>query len=149
MLEVVVARAPGMDFEDAKLGEGSEGFGSGGLVGEGDVGLDDTGFFIGNGDRADAGGKHGVDVLLEEALLGGALGTANEGERVAGDFREHASGDGVVVVGEGLLGELGFGVEDFGGVGEADGGMGVAGCRLEVAGWEARVFAAMGWAWAV
>ena len=52
-------------------------------------------------------------MLLEEAGLGGALGAADERERAAGDVRQHAGGDGPVVVGELLLGEVGFGVEDL------------------------------------
>ena len=92
-------------------------------------------------------------MLLEEAGLGGAVGAAHERERPAGDVRQHAAGDGEVVVGEGLLGEAGFGVEDLGGVGEADGGMvavvssGSVGERFAAMGreavWEA-FFAAMG-----
>ena len=66
------------------------------------------------------GGSEGVDVLLEEAGLGGAVGAADEGEWAVGDVREHEVGDGGVVVGELLLGEAGGGVEDLVGMGEAD-----------------------------
>ena len=50
VLEVVVARAPGMDFEDSELGEAGEGFGRG----ERDVRLDLAGLFVANVDRLDA-----------------------------------------------------------------------------------------------
>lgn len=123
VLERIVARAPGMDFEDAELRERGESFRRGGFFAERDVGLDDAGFLVAHIDGADAGWERGVDVLLEEAGLGRALGAAHDGERAAGDVRQHARGDGEVVVGERLLGEAGFAVEDFGGVGEADGGM--------------------------
>ena len=119
VLEVVVAGAPGMDFEDSDLGEAGEGFGSG----EGDVGLDFAGLLVADGNGLDAGRQGVVDVLLEEAGLAGAVGAADERERAVGDVRQHVRGDGPVVVGELLLGEAGFGVEDFVGVGEADGGV--------------------------
>jgi hypothetical protein len=43
---VIVARAPGMDFEDAELRERGEGFRRGGFFGERDVGLDDAGLLV-------------------------------------------------------------------------------------------------------
>ena len=92
--------APGVDFEDAHLGEAGEGFGLGVGGGDGDVGLGDAGLFVGDVDAGDAGREHGVDVLLEEAGLAGALGAADERERAVGDVGEHAVGDGEVVVGE-------------------------------------------------
>ena len=59
------------------------------------------------------GGKVVVDVLLEEAGLAGALGTANEREGAVGDVGKHALGGDGVVVGELLLGEAGGWVEDL------------------------------------
>ena len=46
VLERVVARAPGMDLEDSKLGEAGESLGSG----ERDVGLDFAGLAVAHGD---------------------------------------------------------------------------------------------------
>ncbi len=74
MFEVLVARTPGVDFEDAELGESGECLGGG----ERDVGLDLAGLFVGDVDGADAGGQRGVDVFLEEAGLGGAVGAADK-----------------------------------------------------------------------
>ncbi len=79
--------------------------------------------FVGDVDGVDAGGERVVDVLLEEAGVACAFGAADEGERAVCDVGQHVRGDGPVVVGELLLGEVGFGVEDFVGVGEADGGV--------------------------
>ena len=77
-----------MDFEDADLGEAGEGF----WGGEGDVGFDFAGLFVGDVDGADAGGEGGVDVFLEEAVVAGAVGAADEGERAAGDVRAACAG---------------------------------------------------------
>ena len=120
VLEVVVFGAPGVDFEDAHLGEAGEGFGLGVGGGDGDVGLGHAGLFVGDVDAGDAGRERVVDVLLEEAGLAGALGAADERERAVDDVWEHAVGDGEVVVGELALGEVGAGVEDLVGVGEAE-----------------------------
>ena len=124
VLEIVVARAPGVDFEDSQLGEAGEGFGRG----ERDVGLDLAGLLVADADRVDAGRQGVVDVLLEEAGMAGAVGAADEGQRASGDVRQHVRGDGPVVVGELLLGEARFGVEDFVGMGEADGRVGGGFC---------------------
>ena len=121
VLEVVVGGTPGVDFEDAHLGEAGEGFGLGVGGGDGDVGFGDAGFLVGDVDAGDAGREGVVDVLLEEAGFAGALGAADERERAVDDVREHALGDGEVVVGELALGEVGAGVEDLVGVGEAEG----------------------------
>ena len=55
MLEVVVGGAPGVDLEDAHLGEAGEGFGLGVRGGDGDVGLGHAGLFVGDVDAGDAG----------------------------------------------------------------------------------------------
>ena len=130
VLEVGVGGAPGVDFQDAHLGEGGEGFGGG----EGDVGLGLAGFLVGDVDGGDAGREHVVGVLLEEAGPGGAFGAADEGQGAVSDVGQHVGGDGPVILGQLVLGESGVGVEDFFGVGEADrvgegdGGFGLAFC---------------------
>ena len=62
-------------------------------------------------------------MLLEEAGVAAAVGAADERERAVGDMRQHVRSNGPVVVGELLLGEARFGVEDFVGMGEADRGV--------------------------
>ncbi len=95
MLEVVVGRAPGMDFEDVHLSERDEGVG--GV--EGDVGLGGRGSFVLDFDGLDAGREGGGDVLLEEAGLAGAFRAADERERAVGDVGQHAVGNEGVVGG--------------------------------------------------
>ena len=83
-----------MDFEDADLCEAGEGL----LGGESDVGFDFA-VLVGYVDGADARGEGMGDVLLEEALVAGAFGAANDGEGAVGDGGQHVWGDGPVVVG--------------------------------------------------
>ena len=111
---VLAARAPQVDFEPADLRRADE---PGRAVDHQVFG----GLAVSLLDRHRLQrGRHALHrVLLEEALLAGAIGTANEAQGPAADVRQHALAHRDEVLGEALLGDAGLGEQHLVGMRQA------------------------------